>query len=326
MCLPMAKKIKPKLSIQKAEDLVTSREQTRAGFITLALEKNYLASPYIDEAKALHALASKISSPIDLLSQNDLKVGLLSAAGLSDKSLNYLTEDDKTLAIKGLIEKFLEPAGDNFVDELVYRYLLTKGDALGGKARNLAGSLGERKFLRSMISVFSLSGIQFQWKDSETNTWLSKPDDDTDFEKRIKGFFWKKDNKNRILLMNITVPVVGKNIDLSILDGNIEKLDKTSESIIHDSTKYLSLGELKGGIDPAGADEHWKTANSALERIRNSFSKNKLNPKTFFIGAAIESSMASEIFKQLQKKLLNNAANLTSDKQLTSICEWIINL
>ncbi len=28
--------------------------------------------------------------------------------------------------------------------------------------------------------------------------------------------------------------------------------------------KTLMLGELKGGIDPAGADEHWKTANTVL--------------------------------------------------------------
>ena len=27
---------------------------------------------------------------------------------------------------------------------------------------------------------------------------------------------------------------------------------------------YLACGELKGGIDPAGADEHWKTAGKAL--------------------------------------------------------------
>ena len=31
------------------------------------------------------------------------------------------------------------------------------------------------------------------------------------------------------------------------------------------------FGELKGGIDPAGADEHWKTGNSALVRIRKAF-------------------------------------------------------
>ena len=158
----MAKKINSKLFIKSADDLVTSREQTRAGFISLALEKNYLAVPYVEEAKALKALASKVERPGDLLTQRDLRDGLLTASGISEKALNYLTEEDETEAIKGLIEKFLEPAGDKFIDELVYRYLLTKGDALGGKARNLAGILGERKFLRSMLSIFKLIGISFK--------------------------------------------------------------------------------------------------------------------------------------------------------------------
>lgn len=86
------------------------------------------------------------------------------------------------------------------------------------------------------------------------------------------------------------------------------------------------MGALKGSFDPAGADEHWKTANSALERIRNGFKKLKLTPQSFFIGAAIDNNMASEIFKQLQNGRLDNAANLTSDQQLTSICKWILNL
>lgn len=166
--------------IKSADDLITSREETRAGFIAMALEKNYIAVPYIEEAKALKALASQIKKLKDLLKVKDLRVGLLTASGLSDKSLNYLTEDDRTLAIKGLIEKFLEPAGESFIDELVYRYLLTKGDALGGKARNLAGSLGERKFLRSLLSVFNVAGIKYKWKDNDTNTWLEKPTAHTD--------------------------------------------------------------------------------------------------------------------------------------------------
>lgn len=313
--------MKRSVLIKSANDLVTSREKTRAGFISLALEKNYLAVPYVEEAKALKALASKVSKPKDLLQVHDLRVGLLTASGLSEKSLNYLTEDDKTLAIEGMIEKFLEPAGDGFVDELVYRYLLTKGDALGGKARNLAGVLGERKFLRSMLSVFNLSGINYQWKDDDTDTWLPKPEDDTGIEKRINGFFWFKKGVNRLLIMNITVPLVKKNVDLSILNGTIDDLRKGKQSLIHQVDAYVALGELKGGIDPAGADEHWKTANSALERIRNSFGKRKKRPETFFVGAAIENSMASEIFKQLRSGALNSAANLTNDDQLASICE-----
>ncbi len=322
----MAKKIKTNSLIKSADDLVTSRERTRAGFIAMALEKNYIAVPYIEEAKALKALANKIKKPKDLLLVDDLRVGLLTASGLSDKSLNYLTEEDRTLAIKGLIEEFLEPAGVNFIDELVYRYLLTKGDALGGKARNLAGSLGERKFLRSLLAVFNISGIDYQWKDNDSNTWLEKPKDDTGIEKRIKAICWKRGKSERLLVMNINVPLVSKNVDLSILNGTADDLKTGKTSIIHDHTKYIALGELKGGIDPAGADEHWKTANSALNRIRTSFSREKLKPQTFFIGAAIENSMASEIFKQLQTETMTNAANLTNDEQLTEICNWIVHL
>lgn len=325
MCLLMAKKIITNALIKSADDLVTSRQETRAGFIAMALEKNYIAIPYIEEAKALKALASQVKKPKDLLQIIDLRVGLLTASGLSDKSLNYLNEDDRTIAIIGLIEKFLEPAGDNFIDELVYRYLLTKGDALGGRARNLAGSIGERKFLRALISVFNLSGIHYKWKDIETNTWLDKPKDDTDIEKRIKAIYWKK-TQDRLMMLNTNVPLVNKNVDASVLQATVEDLKNGKESIIHQPDKYIALGELKGGIDPAGADEHWKTANSALNRIRTSFDKKKLKPQTFFVGAAIENAMAVEIYKQLEKGVMNNAANLTNDGQLTAICDWVVNL
>lgn len=321
----MAKKIKSTNSIKSSQDLVTSRQETRAGFIAMALEKNYIAIPYIEEAKALKTLSAKAKRPKDLLKIKDLRVGLLTASGLSEKALNYLTEDDRTLAIVGLIEKFLEPAGDNFVDELVYRYLLTKGDALGGKARNLAGTLGERKFLRSLLSVFNISGIKYQWKDNDTNTWLNKTTDDIDIEKRIKAIYWKK-KEDRLMILNTNVPLVNKNVDLIILQSKIEGLKTGKQSIIHQPEKYIALGELKGGIDPAGADEHWKTANSALNRIRTSFDKKKLNPLTFFVGAAIENAMAVEIFKQLKVGAMYNAANLSNDAQLTSLCDWIINL
>ena len=124
----------------------------------------------------------------------------------------------------------------------------------------------------------------------------------------------------------MNVPLVDKNVDLSILQGVIEEARSGKESIIHNPERYIALGELKGGIDPAGADEHWKTAHSALNRIRASFNQKKLIPQTFFIGAAIENAMAIEIYKQLKSGAMNNAANLTNDKQLTSVCEWIINL
>ena len=62
----------------------------------------------------------------------------------------------------------------------------------------------------------------------------------------------------------------------------------------------LALGELKGGIDPAGADEHWKTARTALQRINDGFAGTGI--QTLFIGAAIVADMANEIWAMLQEK------------------------
>lgn len=322
----MAKNIKRSSLISSVEDLLTSRDETRAGFISMALEKNLLATKYVDDAKALKAIASSVEKPKDLLGLIDIRKALLSASGLSDKSLKHLTDGDKTKAISGLIETFLEPAGVSFPDELVYRYLLTKGDALGGSARNLAGSLGDRKFLRNLISVFSLADVKFAWRDRKTKEWITNTKFDVGYEKNISALYWNKKGRNRLLAMNIAVPLIKKNVDLVILDAKPEELSGTDRSLFQQNTRYVALGELKGGIDPAGSDEHWKTANFALNRVRSSFQSLGLNPPTFFIGAAIERSMASEIMQQLNSKILNRAANLTKDDQLTSVCEWIMNL
>lgn len=319
----MAKKLKV---ISSAEDLVTSREETRAGFIAMALEKNMMAIPHIEEAKTLKVLAGKAGSPRDLLNDKDIRAGLLAASGLSNKSLRYMDEVDKSLAIQGLIEKFLEPAGTDFVDELVYRYLLTKGDSLGGSARNLAGSLGDRKFLQGVIAMLSLGGISYSWKDCETGAWREGPIDSNSIEKRIKAIYWKKGKKNRLLVMNVKLPLIDKNIDLVLMDATPSEYLKKDNKLFLQNTRFIALGELKGGVDPAGSDEHWKTANFALNRVRAKFQGQGLNPDTFFIGAAIEKSMAEEIAEQLNKKVLNHVANLTKEDQLATMCSWLTNL
>lgn len=115
-----------------ASDLVTSYEAIRAGFVSLALEKNRRATPFLQQARILRKEAQTVDDPRRLIELNGIRASLLVAAGVSDKALNHLTEADKSLSIENLIETFLRPAGKSFVEELVYRFLLTKGDALGG--------------------------------------------------------------------------------------------------------------------------------------------------------------------------------------------------
>jgi type II restriction enzyme len=308
--------------IKKSDDLVTTREQTRAGFINFALEKNRRSTPIIDNAKTLKVLASKATKPKDLLKLKDIRPALLTAAGLSDKAVSYFTETDKDIAIGELIRNFLEPAGEHFVDELVYRYLLIKGDSLGGSMRNIVGAMAQQKLIRTLLSNMSVMGVGYQWLRNDTKTWQPAPKSITSIEGNLKAVAWKSGRKNRILAFNLNIPVVENNVDICLFDSTVEGYGKGE--IVNDLDKILMLGELKGGIDPAGADEHWKTGNTALTRIRNSFKKEGKNIATSFVAAAIEKAMADEIFNQLKKETLSFAVNITKDEQLVKYCNWII--
>lgn len=309
--------------LDSSDDLVTTYEATRAGFVSLALEKNRKSVPYVAEARALQNAALAAKSPSDLLKIEGIESGLLTAAGLSDKSLNYLLPEDKVEAINGLIKNFLEPAGLKFIEELVFRFLLTRGDALGGSMRNIGGVLAQRKLTRAIISTLKIAGIGYQWQHTKSKKWLEMTDYDVDIELSLRGLSWQNGAGNRTLVYNLTVPLVENNIDLCLFNRPAHDVDsgkyKTPET-------YIALGELKGGIDPAGADEHWKTARTALERIREAFSKAGTAPYTFFVGAAIEKKMSTEIWVQLESGILSNAANLTDENQVASLSRWLCHL
>lgn len=308
--------------IQKASDLVTTLEQTRAGFISFALEKNRRSTPIIENAKSLKVLASKAATPLELLKIRDIYPSLLASAGISDKALVYFSENDKEDAIKALIKNFLEPAGDYFIDELVYRYLLIKGDSLGGQMRNLVGAIAQQRLIRNLLSNLDIMDLDYKWLGSDSKLWKNKQNRAGNIEEVLKAITWDYEGKKRLLAFNLTLPIIKKNVDICLFDANEKNFN--GGQIVQHAEKVIMLGELKGGIDPAGADEHWKTANSALERIRKGFSSNDLDINTSFVGAAIANNMAEEILNQLENETLNYAANLTVDEQLVDYCNWII--
>jgi type II restriction enzyme len=308
--------------LNSSQDLVTSYEETRAGFVALALERNRRATPMVEEARALQAMASQAPAPAALVTMTAIEPALLTAAGVSDKAAGHMLPEDRTEAIRGLIANFLEPAGDKFVEELVFRFLLTRGDALGGSMRNVGGVLAQRKFTRSLIAALGLARTPYRWLHSGSNKWVPMSTDDSDIELSLKGLAWSAHGRRRTILYNRTPPFVKKNIDLCLLHCRPAQ----TESAIGTPHLYVALGELKGGIDPAGADEHWKTARTSLSRIREAFGASNLSPRTFFVGAAIAQDMAAEIWAQLEDGTLSNAANLTGGSQLASLCAWLCTL
>ncbi len=312
--------MKTLLHIKSAKDLITTRAEVRAGFVAMALEKNRRAVPFVDEARALKVAALEAKKPADLLSILAIKPALLTASGLSDKALTHLQDYDKKEAIRGLIEQFLDPAGDDFVDELVYRFLLIRGDSLGGAMRNVAGYLAEQIFKRSVIAALRMRKKDFLWLSKKSKKWLKGDVLAEDIEDVI-GIHWNGPAK-RTLVLNKNVKFIKKNIDICLIEAPHDGWKKAMST----ATNYVALGELKGGIDPAGADEHWKTARSALERISAGFSKEKHGINTFFIGAAIEAAMAEEIWDWLKAGKLENAGNLTDKDHVASVCGWLVEI
>ena len=66
LCLAENVMEKPYLEhLKSSKDLETTYEAVRAGFIALALEKNRRATPFVAQARALQASASKARSPMD---------------------------------------------------------------------------------------------------------------------------------------------------------------------------------------------------------------------------------------------------------------------
>ncbi len=309
--------------LKSCKSLETTYEAVRAGFVALALEKNRRATPFVAQARALKVAASTAKSPGDLLKIPEIQTGLLTAAGVSDKATNHLEDSDKREAVSGLIKNFLEPAGADFVEELVFRFLLTRGDTLGGSMRNVGGFLAQKKFTRAILACLKLAGKKCQWLHANTNKWSDLPDDEADLELSLHGLSWTSSSGPRTLLYNLTVPLVKNNVDLCLFNCEPKSLTKATFS---KADAYVALGELKGGIDPAGADEHWKTARTALGRIHEAFSTHNAKPQTFFVGAAIEIKMATEIWSLLESGIIANAANLTDEWQISSISSWLCKL
>ena len=189
--------------------------------------------------------------------------------------------------------------------------------------RNIAGKLAERKINRAIISALTLTETTYQWLNAASNTWIKGTRDAADIELSLKGLSWKRNNRTRTLIYNRTIPLVRKNIDICLLHCTP---DEIKPETYRTPEKFIAFGELKGGIDPAGADEHWKTAQTALARIRTAFANHNQAPDLFFIGAVIADSMAEEIWNQLEDGTLKNAANLTKPDHVASLSNWLVDL
>lgn len=310
--------------IKTADDLVTTHEARRAGFLEAVLRRNAEETPYLAKAKALYTmLKSKTKTSSDVLKLLDIRDAFLDAAGVMQKTRNCLTDIEKQKLFQEFIKKVIAPTGGKYIDEIVYRYLMSLGEQLGGHMRNVIGKAAQSKLTHAIIAQLQLQNLEFKVH-KRNGKWVPGAQYTYKLAEEVRAIQWNNGEYKRMLVYNLTVPGIGgrnKNVDIVIFNKQTDDISaSTMKGLMADAKVLHLMGELKGGIDPAGGDEHWKTTRGALERIREAYKK----AYVIFIGASIEKSMSKEIYTQLQNGQLDYVANLTNADQLAAMCGWIV--
>ena len=293
--------------VHSPEALVTNHEQTRQGFVGQALSKTEKASPFVAEAARLREQLRRFPS-VDALAKAQISGAidgafekmLFAAAGFSEKAIKHCSSQELRPALATLLED-IASHGPDWRDEIVGRFLLTSGDTLGGMMRNVTGGLGDVQLSNAIRVALAQRTIQVQAEYSS--------------QERVVSMRWR----HRLLLFNKKPKLLGNNIDAILFDARSD-----GDDLLSQPAAYLACGEVKGGIDPAGADEHWKTAQAAFQRVRQRFREiDRDPPALFFAGAAIASRMAQEIYDALGSGELAYAANLNEAQQVSDLAHWL---
>src|SRR3990172_13132962 len=125
------------LFIKTYKDLVTTHKATRDGFLEQAFRKTTEANPHIGQARRLQTRLQQISDPNSLVNALDIRDELIASAGFSDKATNHFSASELKDALLKVLGKIQADAPIDWRSEIVFRFLLTRGDSLGGTMRNI---------------------------------------------------------------------------------------------------------------------------------------------------------------------------------------------
>lgn len=253
--------------------------------------------------KAFRALLDTLPFNVAILCVNeDVRPFMLRAASFSGKSLKCYSEEAKIAAI-GKLLKSLSGSVEEKKDKLANLLRINEGETRNGVVKNKFAKAGERKLVREILAALRRRGI----------TYHVRREGD-----RVKSVSWA----GRCLLFNFT-PFTERNLDILLVaaDGDAEARTLARAG----ASSWLAFGELKSGVDAAGADERWKTASGMIYRTRRKL-RGYASVPIFFAARTIQRIMAKEIRADLKSSKLACAANMTKPDQRTDLADWLTGL
>jgi type II restriction enzyme len=270
---------------------LTLKTDTQQGIIAQAALKQKLAEKCINSRSILQPLLDNTTFPFTQTITNTQFDFFTAATGLSKKSCEQFHRHEVINMLNDLIcvEQLVCPMQQQ---GLIDRYLMSKGESIGGELRNLVGQIGEDKVIKAIFDVHPHLCVTH----SKTGKIQS-------IGNRIFSVHFNRKPK-----------LIGKSVDIIVLHHPDNVAD------LEDPKQYYHAGEIKSGIDPAGADEHWKTACTAFSRIRDVFQEHDTCPALGFLGASINKNMIGEMQSQLAQGTLHSISNLNRKEQVAA---WV---
>ena len=247
--------------------------------------------------------------------------GAVPSQEFAEDATRYLNSIISGIVKAGLVEK-----GHHI--EMAYANL---GDTVGGGWRNEVGRLAYfavvTPLLRHLHSLGILESVIYELKGTVVQDEDGIPPQDEaslyvaqlrpeEFEEKITEFergrvVYKElelANGNRLLL----------NRQITWLGEDGEELKIGPDLISTDDTEFVQdmpllwAGELKGGADPAGSDEHWKTATQAFNRILLACEKTgREQPPLSFMATILVDRVAREAQLRSSSTKASSPASIT---------------
>jgi hypothetical protein len=200
------------------------------------------------------------------------------------------------------------------------------GDSIGGVARNEIGRVAMvhiinpiiRRFAsldRLVAVVYSLKGRIITPEEDEGSGAVSQQrilvTAETDIEALLSYFDEYRVIYHALEMSNGSRLLLNRQLTWYAPNGEALKTGPDMYSQVRAVEIYWAA-EVKGGADPAGSDEHWKTATQALKRIREAAEKTKRDlPLLSFIATILVERVAREAQNWIASGMLTSVYNLT---------------
>ena len=232
----------------------------------------------------------------------------------------------------GIISKLVTIAGVT-ANRHLEMALSNIGEALGGVSRNEVGRYASAQILHYLITEWHKLGyLETIYYTLKPSLDIEKEEEEESEEDQQPGVHLKLDvtpttdiqsflsyvSARRVKYQEVTL----RNGYHLLLDRQFYWAESGEESKVHKigvdmTSKSVRLdmewgAEVKGGADPAGSDEHWKTATQALGRVLDAAEKTgRPKPNLSFIATILVDRVAIEAQDWIDKGKLVSVYNLT---------------